>query len=532
MQFDLIVIGGGINGAGIARDAALRGLKTCLVEQGDLCNSTTRWSSRLIHGGLRYLEFGELGLVHESLQERGKLLANAPHLVRPLPLVIPVYEGARRGLNTVDFGLYVYDLLAWRGPGARSMPGHRRLSRDEALAMMPGLRTDGLAGAVMYHDAQVTYVERLVLENALGAAAAGARIETYTAVEKLLVDGQHVAGVEVRNTFTGERSVRQARAVINAAGPWVDRVLATAGRPLPRFLGATKGTHIVVRPFPGMDGTACYSEARSDGRPFFILPWNGLVLIGTTDTRCDDEPGSLRATAAEVDYLLAETANTFPGCGPTRKDVLYTYAGARPLPRQGLRETGAITRRHQIRHHGRVARGLTSVIGGKITTYRNLAEQAVDDVVRRLRIPSGECRTAELPLPGGGASRESVLAELARFPAVARASHAHLHSVYGSRAPLVAALTRDAPQLGEPLVPDGEVIAAEVVFAARSEFAQTIGDILLRRCMAGLGPDLGRAALPAALAVAARHLGWDDARCRSGEQAYLGEIAALAVPEV
>jgi glycerol-3-phosphate dehydrogenase len=339
-----------------------------------------------------------------------------------------------------------------------------------------------------------------------------------------------VTGVEVRDTLTGERSTRHAKAIINAAGPWVDRVLAAAGRPLPRFLGPTKGTHIVVPRVPGLAGTACYAEARSDGRPFFILPWNGLVLIGTTDTRCDDEPATLRATAGEVDYLLTETRNTFPDCGLTRDDVLYTWCGMRPLPRQGLRETSAITRRHLIRHHGRSARGLTSIIGGKITTHRHLAEEVLDQVVPRLRPGARSCTTGRVPLPGGEAGRDEVLRELAGFGDVPPASHAHLHAVYGSRAPLVAALARATPALGEPLVPGAEAIGAEVVFAVREEFAATIGDVLLRRCMAGLGPDLGRAALPAALAIAATHLGWSEARCRANEAAYLAEIAALAVP--
>lgn len=480
----------------------------------------------MIHGGLRYLEFGELGLVHESLQERENLLRNAPHLVRPLPLMIPVYEDARRGMNTVDFGLYVYDLLSI----GRSVPGHRRLSADEALAEMPGLLADGLTGAVVYYDAQVTYVERLVVENALGAAAAGASIETYTAVERVLLERNHVTGVEVRNTRTGERSTRHAPAIINAAGPWVDRILAAAGRPLPRFLGPTKGTHIVVAPWPGLTGTACYAEARSDGRPFFILPWNGLVLIGTTDTRCDEEPTTLRPTEAEIDYLLTETLHTFPACGITRGSVLYSYCGVRPLPRQGIRETGAITRRHLIRHHGRSARGLTSIIGGKITTYRHLAEEVLDQVAPRLHVAARSCTTATVPLPGGEADRDEVLRELASFPAVPRECHDHLQSVYGSRAPLVAALTLEDAELGQPLCPASGAIGAEIVFAVRGEFAVTIGDVLMRRCMAGLGPDLGRGALPAALRVAARHLGWDTTRCRAEEAAYLAEIEPLAVP--
>jgi glycerol-3-phosphate dehydrogenase len=525
MHFDLIVIGGGINGAGIARDAALRGLRTCLVEQGDLCDSTTRWSSRLIHGGLRYLEFGELGLVHESLEERENLLRNAPHLVRPLPLLIPVYEDSRRSMNTVDFGLYVYDLLSI----GRSIPGHRRLSREETLKEIPGLAADGLTGAAIYYDAQVTYVERLVVENALAAAAAGARIDTHTVVEKILLDRNHVTGIEVRNTRSGERSTRHASAIINAAGPWVDRVLAAAGRPLPRFLGPTRGAHIIVPPFAGLARTACYAEARSDGRPFFILPWNGMALIGTTDIRSDEDPGTLKASEAEIQYLLAETCNMFPGCGLTRDSILYTYCGMRPLPRQGLRETSAITRRHLIRRHGRSARGLTSIIGGKITTYRHLAEEVLDLVAPRLKVKLRSCSTADTPLPGGEAGQDEVFRALAGFSAVPVSSHPHLYGVYGSRALHVAALTRDAPELGQPICAVSGALGAEVVFAVREEFAVTLADILLRRSMVGLGPDLGRAAVPAALRVAARHLGWDAARCQAEEAAYLAEIASMLV---
>jgi glycerol-3-phosphate dehydrogenase len=202
----------------------------------------------------------------------------------------------------------------------------------------------------------------------------------------------------------------------------------------------------------------------------------------------------------------------------------------RPLPRQGLRETGAITRRHLIRHHGRSARGLTSIIGGKITTYRHLAEEVLDQVVPRLRMSARSCTTDRVPLPGGEAGRDEVLRELATFASLPGASHVHLYAVYGSRAPLVAALARETPELGEALAPGGGAIGAEVVFAVREEFAESLGDILLRRCMAGLGPDLGRAALPAALGIAARHLDWSEDRCRAEEAAYLAEIAALAVP--
>ena len=523
MAFDLLIIGGGINGAGIARDAALRGLSTCLVEQGDLCQGTTRWSSRLIHGGLRYLEFGELGLVHESLAERENLLRNAPHLVRPLPLLIPVYDHSRRGLNTVDFGLWVYDLLS-RGS---SLPGHRRLSTAEALASVPGLEATGLAGALLYHDAQAVWVERLVVENAVAARNAGAAIRTYTRVGSLLRKGNRVIGALVRDLASGTEDTIEARLVINAAGPWVDRVLAGAGQSLPRFLGPTKGTHIVLPRLPGFGTTACYAEARADGRPFFVLPWNDLVLVGTTDTRSDVDPGQLRPTEAEIDYLLAETRALLPDAGLHRDQVLYAYAGLRPLPRQGLRATAAVTRRHVIRRHGRSARGLYSVIGGKLSTYRHLAEDAVDQATAALGGNWAACSTASAPLPGGIGSRDEVLAALAQFPALGSASREHLWQVYGSRAVDVARLTRDAPDLASPLAPATAAIGAELVHATREEWAGSLGDLLLRRCMVGLGADLGLRSLPGAIAVARQHLGWSAERAQVEEAAYRTEIGRL-----
>jgi glycerol-3-phosphate dehydrogenase len=522
-QFDLIVVGGGINGAGIARDAALRGLSTCLVEQGDLCNSTTRWSSRLIHGGLRYLEYGELGLVHESLQERETLLRNAPHLVRPLPLLLPVYDGGRRGLKTVDFGLYVYDLLSI----GRSVPGHRRLGVDEARAAVPALATEGLEGAALYYDAQVTFAERLVVENALAAREAGADVRTWTRAERILLERNHVTGVELVDTRTGATETIHAQVIVNAAGPWADRVLARAGRPLPRFLGPTKGTHIVLAPFAGLAQTACYAEAAGDGRPFFIIPWNGLVLIGTTDTRYDHDPGDVLPTEAEVDYLLSATRHVLPGATLTRDQLLYAYSGVRPLPRQGLRDAGAITRRHQVRHHGRSARGLSTLVGGKLTTYRHLAEEVVDEVASRGGLKAGRCRTAELPLPGGERARDDVLRELSAWPLLSVQSRQHLYDVYGARAPAVAALTTATPGLAQAIDAHSGAIGAEIIHAVRAEMAQSLGDILLRRAMLGLGPDLGRAALEPALSVAKQHLDWNTTRVAAERAAYLHEISRL-----
>lgn len=523
---DLVVIGGGINGAGIARDAALRGLSVCLLEQDDLCSSTTRWSSRLIHGGLRYLEFGELGLVHESLRERETLLAHAPHLVRPLPLVIPVYRHGKRGLNTVDFGLWIYDLLSV----GRSVPGHSRLSAADTLAEAPGLDASGLVGGVRYHDAQVVYPERLVVENAVDAQAAGARILTGHRVRRVLAGRGHVQGVEACGA-AGPVSV-EARAVVNAAGPWVDSVLRHTGGGHARLLDPTRGTHLVLERIAGAPDSALYVEARADGRPFFILPWNDLSLVGTTDIRHRGDPGAARPTAAEVDYLLAELNALFPAAAYSRADVLYAYAGVRPLPRQGPRQTAAITRRHLVRRHAGL-RGLYSVIGGKLTTYRALAEDVVDQVVAglgRQDVDAGPCVTAETALPGARESRGAVMDELAQVSGLGASSARHLWDVYGSRATGVTALARSEPALLRPICPHSHAIGAEVVHAFEAEFARTLADVLFRRSMAGLSRDRGRAAWPAALEIARDRYDWDDARCASEEEAWRRECEAFDVP--
>jgi glycerol-3-phosphate dehydrogenase len=315
VQFDVIVIGAGINGAGIARDAAMRGLKVLLLDKGDIGGGTSSWSTRLIHGGLRYLEHGELGLVRESLRERAFLMNIAPHLVRPLRILVPIYKHARRGVWTIRAGLIAYDLLS----GGKSLPGHQMLSVSETLQQAPGLNREGLVGAAVYFDAQVEYAERLVLENALSAVAHGATVITYARVDKLIVEGGKVRGVEFIpvqspmskvqsqptpgtagvNVRTGSNSDRvsptmrqglaTARVVINASGPWIDQVLGASAPDSPRLIGGTKGSHLIVAPFAGAPDTAIYVEAETDARPFFIIPWNGNYLIGTTDIRYDGD---------------------------------------------------------------------------------------------------------------------------------------------------------------------------------------------------------------------------------------------------
>ncbi|MDP6416533.1 MAG: glycerol-3-phosphate dehydrogenase, partial [Gammaproteobacteria bacterium] len=519
IDFDLIIIGGGINGVGIARDAASRGLRTCLLEQGDLCNGTTRWSSRLIHGGLRYLEHAELGLVYESLHERETLLKIAPHLVQPIKLLIPIYSGGRRGKLLINAGMWLYDLLSL----GKSVPRHEMFTAQEALDELPPLNRDGLLGAAAYFDAQVTFAERLVVENALAAQAAGAQVHTYSRVDRILYGARRIRGVRYTDLRSDQQCDLFAPVVVNASGPWVDRVLEKNVKPPLRLMGGTKGTHIVVPAIPGQPRIACYLEAESDGRPFFIIPWNDMLLIGTTDIRFDGNPGEVVAEDGEINYLLSETNHVFPDANLNRKNIHYHYTGVRPLPRKEKKAEGDVTRRHIIKHHRRVARGFYSVIGGKLTTYRNLAEEMTDRVIRRLRHKGPKCQTANDPLPGAVINISRVVDELDACDLISPESRLHLLNVYGSRALLIKELVITDPRLGDEICPYSHTIAAEIIFAYQHELPTTLADVLLRRTMIGLSPDLGRSALPKALDIARHHVGWSAARADEEERRYLRE---------
>jgi glycerol-3-phosphate dehydrogenase len=369
-RYDVVVIGAGINGAGIARDAAMRGLKVLLIEKGEIGAGTTSASTRLIHGGLRYLEHFEFGLVYESLRERETLLRIAPEFVRPLAMVIPIYKQSRRGWLTIRAGMILYDLLSW----GKSLPRHRMLSRAETRERWPGLNPEGLIGSTLYYDAQVEFPERLVLANVQSAQEFGAEVLTHTRVT-----GLTGKGVEFGDRFA------EAGVVINAAGPWIDLVLAPVKSP--KLIGGTKGSHIVVAPFQGAPENAIYLEARSDGRPIFIIPWNKLYLIGTTDVPFNGDPDQVQCEDWEIDYLLSETNLALPGAQLTRDNILQTYSGVRPLPYQSS------TRRHFIREHPQLP-NLLSIVGGKLTTYRSLAEECVDLIFRKLGKNPPPCRTA------------------------------------------------------------------------------------------------------------------------------------------
>jgi len=510
-DYDLIVVGAGVNGAGIARDAARRGLRPLLLDKGDTGGGTTSWSTRLIHGGLRYLEHGEVGLVRESLRERERLLHIASHLVEPLPLLLPIYAGDRRGALLIRAGMVAYDALSFD----KSLPRHRMLGREETLRRAPGLEPRGLRGAALYYDGQITFAERLAVENAVDARDHGAAVCLYSEVEELLVAGGAVVGVAGRDLLTGEPFAARAPLVVNVAGAWVDAVLRGVGAPTP-LLGGTKGSHLVVGRFPGAPATALYVEAARDGRPFFIIPWNGQYLIGTTDERYRGDLDRVVASDAEIAYLLAETNRVVPSAKLTQADVLWTYAGVRPLPHQPAGATGAITRRHVIHDHARHGgpSGLVSIVGGKLTTYRELAEQTVDAVGRVLGRSLLRSTTGDEPLPGARRDGGSPLPV-----SLEPRSADHLRRVYGAAAGAVVARA-SSPELLRPFDPVSGAIGAEIPYAFEREGARTLADALLRRTMVGLGPEVGVGADLAAAGIARQTLGWSAERAAREVGAY------------
>jgi glycerol-3-phosphate dehydrogenase len=513
-EYELIVIGAGINGAAIAREAALAGIKTLIVERGDVACGTSSASSRLIHGGLRYLEHAEVGLVYESLRERERLLAHAPHLVEPLELCIPVYRGARRGRWQIGVGLALYDLLS----AGKSLPRRRLFGREELLAKLPGLNPDGLVGGASYYDAQVRYPERLVLENVRDAVEHGAVLRTYTRVTRIRVERGRATGVDWQSARGSDGA--RAPLVVNAAGPWVDEVLG--GIRHTRLIGGTKGSHIVVPPFAGAPTAGVYVEAGADHRPFFILPWNDLLLIGTTDERFEGDPSAADISAGERAYLAGETERVFPGAAGLAGRVLYTSTGVRPLPYKPRGAEGAITRRHIVRRH-RAARGVYSIVGGKLTTHRALAEDVLAKLRSELPRPLTQHATRARPLPGtlAAADRDALDAELrGRFGE--RQAH-RLLRVYGKSAADIAELA--ARRELEQRLEGTDVLAAELVHALTKEWAVTLDDLLQRRCMAGLDADFGLRAAPLAAAALTRLGIWDPARAAHELDSYR-ELAA------
>lgn len=523
--FDVVVVGAGINGLGIARDAALRGLRVILLEQDDICSGVSAWSGRLVHGGLRYLEHRDFALVRESLRERELLFRLAPHLVKPLRLIMPLSSHSRRPAWLIRIGMFLYDALSFD----KKTQGHEVLNRDAILRRFPGISPDGLRGAVVFTDGQVEYAERLCTEVALAAAGAGAVIRTKARVEEPIMENGRVAGVRYRNTLTDEMHEVRAPIILNVAGPWIDRIFRRGAPDQPRLNGGTKGSHLIVDPFPGAPDDVVYYESKTDGRLVLVIPWMGRYLIGTTDLRFDDDPGEARCDADEMDYLLGEVNELIPSAKLTPSEVLFTYSGVRPLPYAPDVEEWEIPRSHVLHDHTPDLPGLITVVGGKLTTYRQLAQDAIDDVFKRLGRKSPKCVTASLPLPGAAGDFGAARTALGREGLDGRTVE-RLLSLYGTRALDVIA-EEDATGAGHPVLdPATGALEAEILLAVRHEFAQTLTDVLARRMLLAFEPGHGLDVVERAAAVMGAECGWDEDRQAAEIRGYREWLERLAVP--
>lgn len=484
--YDLLVLGGGITGAGVALDAALRGLRVALIDKGDFASGTSSVSSKLVHGGLRYLEHRDFPLVYEALHERRRLLHNAPHLVQPLRFVIPFYRGSRLPPWQWRLGLTLYDLLAGRGNIARSRPFDlRRLERE-----LPGLQRAGLRGGAAYFDAQMDDA-RLCLAVIRTAAEAGALPCNYVEARAFDMRGGAITGVHALDRLTGHECTIRARQVLNATGPWVDQVCKLACDDRGPRLRPTKGVHMVTLN-PGLRSALLLLHP-ADGRVFFVIPWmhgnsprTDKLLIGTTDTMCDDSPDALTVTPADVSYLL-EGYNRYLGPALTAGDVLGSFVGLRPLISSRPGEPSALTREFRVFDS---PSGLLSVAGGKYTTYRQMAETITDAVCERLGRRC-RCRTREHPLDGAPARpwSEFAPAEQARLRGqhqLSEGSARHLVERYGRRAGDVAAYLMSHAHGAEPVVAGEPDLRGEFVYQREHEMAMLPADFLLRRTRLGL----------------------------------------------
>ncbi|HTN57835.1 MAG TPA: glycerol-3-phosphate dehydrogenase/oxidase [Protaetiibacter sp.] len=520
-QLDVLVVGGGIVGAGTALEAVTRGLSTGIVEARDWASGTSSRSSKLVHGGIRYLEQLDFRLVREALIERGLLLQRiAPHLVKPVkflyPVTVPLVERAYIGA-----GMTLYDLFSWTGGREPGVPHHRHLTKRQLAKAAPDLRPDAFRGGLVYYDAQVDdarYVASLVRT----AAEYGARAASRVKVEGLLREGARVVGVEAVDRETGERFEIRAREVVSATGVWTDELQTMAGvRPF--RVRASKGVHLVV-PRDRIRGTLGLL-LRTEKSVLFLIPWGRHWLIGTTDTDWDLDLAHPAATAADIDYLL-EHVNSVLATPLTRDDVEGVYAGLRPLLAGESDETSKLSREHIV---ATPVPGFVAVAGGKLTTYRVMAKDTVDAVTRGIERPTPPSVTEHIGLTGaeGYPAAWNRRGRIARKHRMTPAAVGHLLNRYGTHAREVLALIDERPELGELLPGSEDYLAAEVVYAVTHEGALHLDDVLARRTRMSIEAwDRGVSAAPVAALLMGGVLDWDDARVQLEVSRYLERVQA------
>lgn len=507
--FDIVVIGAGINGVAIARDAALRGFKVAIVERDDIGAETSSWSSRMIHGGLRYLEQFDFRLVRESLREREYLFRNGSHLVHPMSLLIPIYDESTRGSFVIKTGMYLYDLLSY----GKSVENHSSINAKQLISRVPGLRQDGLKGAISYVDGQVEISERLCVEQALDAIENGAdlllrhdvtRIFRRASADLLTVEANGAEGTTYLN----------AEVVINAAGPWVDGVLKSAGS-VRRIVGGTRGSHIALRRFPGAPQETIHFETE-DGKPLLIIPWRGILLVGSTDIP-NDGVHRPRISADERRMLVRQVNRMFPAAEIRDSDILFSYCGVRPLPHEQDKSVTLITRRHALDVEPNFGGRLISLVGGKLTTHRQLAEEAVDSASKVIGrgVPGSSTKSARLPgwlAAGEVTTLRDRLARLGCSDVVLD----ELIGKYGGLSRRIAAYLDTDPSLVERIA-GTSLISAEVLNAVRHEYAQDACDVIYRR-LAVRYDLVSDEMIDHVEKLGQRYAGWDDQQLADGRE--------------
>jgi glycerol-3-phosphate dehydrogenase len=511
-EFDVLVVGGGITGAGVALDAASRGLETALVEQHDFASGTSSRSSKLVHGGLRYLDQHEFRLVYEGLAERQRILENAPYLVRVLPFLVPVLTSGgrvdRKLAPVLGSALWMYDLTG----GLRIGKIHRKVSVDDAIAQFPSLDRERLTGAYVYYDAHADDA-RLTLTIARTAVEHGAVVSNYAEVVGLERAGDRVVGAGVRSN--GEQYSVRARVVVNATGVWADQLRALDEGPQPASIRPAKGVHITVPWDLVRNDVAAIVPSAHDDRPVFIIPWEGHTYIGTTDTDYDGPLDDPQCTDDDAAYLL-DALNGVTNIRASADDIVGSWAGLRPLVATDDDErTSDLSRRHSVHVS---PSGVVTVTGGKLTTYRRMAADAVDAAADVMGSDVPRSPTKRLRLFGSGAIESDT------------AEHDHLLGRYGTEAAVVRALVDADPALGDPLVPGLPYLRAEAVYAARYEMARTLDDVLSRRTRARvLARDASADAAPTVAALLASELGWSDADREREVCEYRASVARESV---
>jgi glycerol-3-phosphate dehydrogenase len=511
MEFDVLVIGGGVTGVAIARDAALRGYSTALVEQADFASGTSSRSSKLVHGGVRYLENFEFGLVFEACRERRHSLHSSPNLVRPLPFTYPVHRDDPRPLWQIAIGMWLYDGLAT----FRNIERHQTWGKERTLREEPIIAPEGLTGATHYYDA-ITDDSRLTLTIALDAHQAGAILANYARVVALLREGEKVVGAQVHDRLSGDEFEVRARVVANATGPWTDSLLKMADPSAARRLRPTKGVHLIVPRERACTRAAITHNSPRDGRLMLLIPWGRFSILGTTDTDYPGDPAHVYADAEDVAYILEAIRHAFPVAGLSEADVISAYAGLRPLIADDAPTSYKVSREHQIFS---TVPGFFTIAGGKLTTWRSMAEEMVGELGHYLGHehslhPAHPCQTVGRILPGGDISDwYSYLARrvVELSERLSPATITHLVSAYGTGYINVLAQVESSDYLAEPLIAGLPYLRAEVLHAVRHEMAVTLEDVLSRRThILDQTRDQGLKVAAEVAALMATDLGWSD----------------------